>query len=173
MEETNPTTAPTLSRPVMDVQPQRSVPQPVQRDATPVSVSRSEPTPEDPVVEPAPDMPETPPTAETPTPPVSDSTTPPIAGMQLPPKHKAPILAIIIAILVAGGLIGLTVYVYLSTQNPDQNTDTSTAQQESTADTATPEDVDSTSQSLETELNTANDDTDLNPNDLSDETLGL
>lgn len=136
------------SRPVMDVRP-RSIPEPINRAA--------ETAPAPPVSSPAEPQPPALPTER------------PAA---LPPKAKAPIFAIITAILVAGALIGLTVFAFLKYQDSPTPSPSPTTTEQADNE-ATPTDVDQTTEDIDQELNNLNDDQDFDSNAISDETLDL
>lgn len=161
-------------RRMMDVQP-RSTPQPVQRTATqPVRASTPQPS-VTPSPAPAPPTPSVSVTSSatpsTPAVPATPDQAVALTGMTLPPKVKAPVAAIVLAVLVCLGLIGLTVFAYLKTQSDTKsNGDNQTTQQ---TEAITPEAVDASQESIDAEIGTTNDDQDFNAAELSDESLGL
>lgn len=118
-------------------------------------------------------------------PPVEPSPTPPSGHDDHQPPHsdtpaamphhsKTPVAAIVVAIIIALLLAGLTVYVYLKTKKdtpvPD---DTPTTSQQSSTPKATTSDVDQANSDLDASLKEAEASEDVGSNDLSDTTLGL
>ncbi len=86
----------------------------------------------------------------------------------MPPRARAPIAAIIVALIVAGGLAALTVFTFLKTQKQTQEkTETTTTQ------AVMPEEVDATTQAIDSELNTLNDTQDFDDSTMTDQALGL
>lgn len=84
------------------------------------------------------------------------------------PKTRAPIGAIILAVIVAGGLAVLTVYAYRQTNQPvteDIPTETTQAVEGS--------EVDSTSAEIEQSISELDDAEDFTESELSDSSLGL
>jgi uncharacterized protein HemX len=95
--------------------------------------------------------------------------------MAIPPKpvkHKsgAPIAAIIVAILVALGLVGVTVYAYMQSNKKTPATTTTTQQ---TTDKATTQDVDQASKDVDDSLKSLDANKDFPESDLSDQSLKL
>lgn len=101
---------------------------------------------------------------------------PALAAVAKPHKRsRTPILAVVIAVLVAGAFGVLAVLAYRNSQKPATNTDTSqqsTAKEEST-EKATPADVDETIDEIDKALNDTDDEADFDDNSLSDTTLSL
>jgi uncharacterized protein HemX len=159
---------PKTARTNIDIQ-SRPTPQPVQRETTqPVrpaddEVAESSQTPE---VTPVPS--ETQPTA-----PVDNPQTPELASLPFPERNRAPVAVIVIAIVVCIGLIGLTVFAFLKTNETETSNTDSNSSNQSQSEPATQEDVDSASQAVDQELETLNDDQDYTDTELSDQTLGL
>lgn len=173
------------SAPVMDVQP----PRPAQ-DVVDPAVSSEDSTPASPVtddmpsiadetglgVEPQQDasVPVAPPAPEAPAP---TDNKPNLSMPELPAhaKKKSPMLAILIVIVLALGLAGGAVYLYMKTKDSTKNTQTTNTTNTSNA-TETPitqADVDNTVKEVDDAVNSLDDTKDLNENDLSDATLGL
>ena len=86
-------------------------------------------------------------------------------------EHKAPVGAIIFAIIIAIGLAVLTVMAYQKTKSSteSQSDTTSESQQETTPEA----EVDSTEQAVDSDINAVDDEQDFNSSDLSDESLNL
>lgn len=172
MDDIKPTNA--TPRPVMDLHPQRPAVPPAERTAASLPVNRptSVPAPSS-----TPQVPSQPvaaapaPTAEGPNSPI-DFTQQTSAPVKLPPKHKAPIAAIVIALLVAAALIGLTVYIYFKAQNTVVPVDHSTTS-EAPSEAPSTNEIDATSESIDAELNSADENADFESDDLSDEALEL
>ncbi len=155
--------------PTMDIRP-RGIPQPVQRSPGGVLSKPSAPVaPAAVPVSPLPAVPTQSP-AKLPAQP-STTQTADLAGLTLPAKAKAPIAAIIIAVIVALGLIGLTIFAFYKTQNNAKSGDTTASQQPEKP--VTTEEVDATQTAVDKQLDTTNDAQDFSSNDLSDTSLGL
>lgn len=95
-----------------------------------------------------------------------------------PKKSNSPTAAIIVAILVALGLAGLTGFAFMQMQKKDKanNTQIPATQQAQKPEekTVTPEDVDSAAKDVEERLNTTDDAKDLpTAESINDQTLGL
>ena len=155
-----PITRPTTPRPVMDIRPARPAPtQPLQR----TSFAVVEPAPmATPTLEVQPQLP-----------PQSEehqevSQTPEIFPAKLP-KVKTPVAAIVIALLVGGGLIGLTIFGYMKTQDKENVATPDTT----TSETVTADDVNSTVTTTDEALEALDDTADFNEADFSDDALGL
>ena len=86
-------------------------------------------------------------------------------------QHKAPIGAIVLAVLVAVALAAVAVWMYMNNDNKDTATPAPTTSQQ-TQEVA-PSDVDETNKELDESLNQANDATDFGDDGLSDSTLNL
>jgi uncharacterized protein HemX len=98
----------------------------------------------------------------------------PFAVPDMPHKKTGtPIAAIAIAILVAVGLAGVTVYAYMKTQNETKSPYETGSQQTEQPASVTPADVDSTSKEIDDAVNSIDDSKDLPENELSDQSLGL
>lgn len=90
------------------------------------------------------------------------------------PKHSGtPVVAVVIAIVIALALAGLTVFAYLKTRNTSPDTNTTTTQPSTTASKATTKDVDNTSKDMDTALSSVDDTKDFAATDISDTALGL
>lgn len=85
-----------------------------------------------------------------------------------PKKHGKPVMAIILAIMVAAILAVFTVMAF-NKKDSGPSSDQSASQQED----VTPETVDGTEKEVDESLNAANDAQDFPENELNDETLGL
>lgn len=83
-------------------------------------------------------------------------------------KHKAPVGAIILAIIVAGVLAAATVYAYRQSNKPVTNQQTS-----ETSDKLDETDVDKTSEDVDNTVNEMDSASDFVESELSDTTLGL
>ena len=92
-------------------------------------------------------------------------------GDKTPHHHSAPLGPIIVAVIVALVLGGLTVYA-LKTKNPAAPT-ANTASTSKTATTVKSSDVSKTSDDVDSSLKQVNDTQDFNSNDLSNATLGI
>lgn len=168
---------------VMDVQPPKA--EPSLPSAPPVQQPHSQPASP---VTPAP-MPDTLPQAQTrpegsiapPEHPAADSR-PAIedhadhllAAHAASQHHKKPVVAIIVAIIIALALIGLTVLAYLQTKqdtHPQADHEPTPTNQPATQNTETT--VDDTSAEVNQALTTVDDTKDLPESDLSDQALGL
>lgn len=97
----------------------------------------------------------------------------PMAIPPTPVRHHTPVLAIIVATIVALGLAGAVVFMYLKNKDTD-GTETQTSQ---TAVVQKPAvsaaDVDNTSTDIDKNLTTIDETKDFVPTDLSDASLGL
>jgi hypothetical protein len=91
------------------------------------------------------------------------------ADKPMPPRARAPLAAIFVALLVSAGLIALAIYAYNNQQKSDTDPEPTTAQTETVDDQT----VQDTSDSIDETLNDLDDSTDFNEADTSDETLGL
>lgn len=94
------------------------------------------------------------------------------------PSHKsgAPLVAIVVAIVVALALSGVVIAMFLkSRNNSNLGGDTSSTNSKTTVakPLASPEDVDQASSDVDKSLNSVNDDTDFAATDISDQSLGL
>lgn len=88
--------------------------------------------------------------------------------------HKKPIGVIVIAAIVAIGLIGLSVYMYINSQpKPIDNSADTTDQTEEKKEEATPEAVDETTKEIDDNMDGLDDNADFSESELSDDTLGL
>lgn len=88
----------------------------------------------------------------------------------VPPKTRAPVVAIVVAVLVSGALIGLTAFAYFNNQKAAEQP----APESNAAVTpATADDVDDTTESIDEAINELDDNADFNETDVSDETLTL
>lgn len=92
-----------------------------------------------------------------------------------PPHHGMPVLAIIIATLLAIVLAGLVVYAYTQNQDGDidRNDSTKTSQPSEEKTEASPTDVDDTNKEIDGALKNADDAADFPETELSDTSLGL
>ena len=144
-----------MSRPVMDIRPQRPQTQPLPR-ANYTAQAPSAPA-SAPVQAPEPAVQ-----------PQDSAPTPRHEPTPQPPKAKKPVLAIMMALLIGSGLIALTVFAYLKTRKAD----VATTPPASVTQKATTSDVDSSLKSADDELNKLGN-TDLDANSLSDSNLGL
>lgn len=86
-------------------------------------------------------------------------------------QHKAPIGAIVIAVLVAAALAAVAVWMYMNNDNNESTTPAPTTSQQ-TQEVA-PSDVDETNKEIEESLNQADDASDFSDDGLSDSTLNL
>ncbi len=96
--------------------------------------------------------------------------------MAIPPapvhkKSGAPKAAIVVAIVIALALAGLTVFAYLKTQNGADSKTPSTSTDSSQK--ATTDDVDQATKAIDDSANSTNDTTDFPANELSDQSLNL
>lgn len=96
---------------------------------------------------------------------------------QLPPKaqHKAPLIAIFVAMAICLVLTGLVVFTYIKSKN-DTKTGTTTSSNSTTTvekPQASPDDIDQTSAEIDETLSSVNDDADFAASALSDQALGL
>jgi len=90
------------------------------------------------------------------------------------PKHKKPIGVIVVAVLVALGLAGLSVYMYMKNQPEPIDNNAATADPTDEKNTeATPESVDDATQEIDESMDSLDDNTDFSESELSDDTLGL
>lgn len=140
-----------IKRPVMDIRPQRNTMRPLPRAdfaaATPAAPAPA-PSPFDqPTPAPVPDQPPVP---------------------QLP-KTKAPIAAILLAVLIGGSLIAVAVFGYLKSQDKQNVAATPAA----TVQKATATDVDTTLNDTDAQLKQLDDAADFSGASLSDDSLGL
>lgn len=85
------------------------------------------------------------------------------------PKH-GPVLVIIIAVIIAAALIGVTVFAYMQSQDTKKDTDHPAEQ---TTAPATTGDVDNTTKEVDDAVNSVDDAKDMPESDLTDQTLGL
>ncbi len=90
------------------------------------------------------------------------------------PHTGAPIVAIVIAVVVAAGLAGLVIFSYIKARNSDaiKRTD-SNSQTVVEKPQASVSDVDTTTEEVDKALEQADDSTDFSETQLSDTTLGL
>ena len=105
----------------------------------------------------------------------SDSAPSPMA---IPPqaahKSKGPVVAITLALVVALALAGLVVFTYTKGKKNTDNTNSSAGPAPvETKPLASPADVDSTTQELESSLNKIDENKDFSSEELSDKSLGL
>lgn len=171
---------PNSSRPVMDIRPRAPLPQPaVRTPAAPARPAQVD-TPATPTVASAPttDVETQPAALAKPPAESTDKTTPsdqqPIAqpAASLPtelPHVKAPVAAIVIALLVGSGLMALTVFAYIKNQQKE----TAGRNTTSTATAVEPAEVDTVNQAMDEELTKLNDTEDFSDAQLTDEALGL
>lgn len=106
-------------------------------------------------------------------PPKAENTTTPHQETQpvkLPPRARAPIAAIVVAIFVSVGLIGLTIFAYNRQQAGDSPV-ANTTEESSTSETS--QTVQDSTESIDETLNSLDDTTDFSETDLSDQTLNL
>lgn len=89
---------------------------------------------------------------------------------KLPPRARAPITAIVVAVFVSIGLIALTIFAYNKQQANDKPA-TNTTVQSTTPDTT--QTIQDSSDNIDKTLNNLNDSTDFSETDLSDQTLNL
>lgn len=166
MEENNrPQSQPQASVPVMDIQPPKVAPVPDQPAQTPVA--------EQPVGPPEaiPSATDVPQGAEN-----NPAGIPVLAAQQTEHKsHRAPIVAIICAVVIAGVFATVAVLAYMSNPNAGTNGDTSQQPASSTVqeDTATATDVTETEKAIDDSLSGVDDAADYNDAEVSDTTLGL
>lgn len=162
---------PTATGQVMDIQATKPV-----AEATAVAPEAVVPQPE----ATTPDLAEPPQAAETENTTTADTpvdaqpgeeAAPLAAEAPKPQGHKRPLVPIIVAVLIALSLSGVAVFAYLNQQKKTETKQTS--QTTSPAPSATSADVDETNQAIDTDLNSANDDADLDDNTLSDTNLNL
>jgi hypothetical protein len=118
-------------------------------------------------------------------PPVSEQTAPSENNPQAAPilaaiapgrkSNRAPILAVITAIIISGIFAAVAVTMYLSNSDTKQSTDSSQQANSSTGqeNTATTEDVTATEKAIDDGLGGVNDATDYNEAGMSDASLGL
>lgn len=166
---------PGRSRPVMDIRPRPMAAPVARRPMAPVPPSR-------PAAVNAPMTPVAPPTNSAPTsaeplqsaPQDSAATEPEQAPDRQPfaapkPAKNTPIIPIVIAIVVATCLIGVTLFVFLHSKESDTSAGSETSQ----GTAVQPEEVEASSQAVEDELNTLDDAADFSEAEITDETLGL
>lgn len=172
MEDIKPPQPSQNPTPVMDIQPNRINPneQPMAGHEVPktISVSEQSPLPLQSTAS------SNEPTEATP----QDALKPAPLPITNPTQHKsyrAPILAILCAIIISGVFAALAVMVYVSNTETQPQADSN--QQPTTNSTqetpATAEDVTETDKAIDDSLSGANDATDYNDADVSDTTLGL
>lgn len=166
MEDNKPT-APQ----VMDIQPPKQ-PEPVAQPETPVTVTSEESqdmsindVQEAPVEEPAGDEVQ----AEIP------NDTPILAATaQTPHKAHTPVLAIVSALIVSGALAGLTVYSFMNSDQPKDNTTSQTTAIETPkVDKANAADVDTLNSTIDEDFKAIDDAADYDDAAVSDTSLGL
>lgn len=159
MEENNePQAQPQTTVPVMDIQPPKAAPvqAPVMEQAPAEAVPSSMGTTH---------------AAE------GDQAGIPALAAQQPEhkSHRAPILAIVCAVVVAGVFAAFAVLAYMS--NPDSGTNSDTNQQATSntpkEDSATAADVTETEKAIDDSLSGVDDAADYNDAEMSDTTLGL
>jgi len=173
----------TPAKQVMDVQPpQSSVPNVDVTQSAPVFTESAVPAPD-------PTPTDTPPTPEPIAPPESDpaviSAEAPVATDQPTDQaplaahpaesehhHKKPIVAVLVAVVVAFGLTGVAIFAYQDL-NKKKTADKAQTLPVTETDTTTPEDVDNANKEIDTNLNGTNDAADLDDNSLSDTNLNL
>lgn len=91
-------------------------------------------------------------------------------------KKKSPMLAILIIIVLALGLAGGAVYLYMKTKDSTKNTQATNNITDTTKTTEAPitqTEVDNTAKEVDAAVDNLDDAKDLNANDLTDTTLGL
>jgi hypothetical protein len=99
---------------------------------------------------------------------------PPYQQPTVPKGHKAPVVAIILAMIVCLALSGLIVYKFISSKKSNVGTTTSSNSNPTVAKPqASPADVDQTSSDVDQALNSVNDAADFSANAISDQSLGL
>ena len=150
--------------PVMDIQPAR-----------PVQIERPVPTPP-PAGAPVPEQPANPPAVPAPANETTEmtqgasETVPVLAAVATGHKsHRTPILAVVLAIIIAGAFAAVAVLVYLSNPGAQQSPNSNTVQE----DQATEADVTATDKAIDDSLSSTDDATDYNNAGVSDATLGL
>lgn len=127
-------------------------------------VSESTPPADTPPVDP----PQSPPSDTTPDAPAA---APPAA----PKKHGAPVVAILLAVIVAVALAGVAVFMYLKSKNAETLIKGSESSTQTVVEKpqASPSDVDTTTKEIDDTLTRADDAADFSANELSDTSLGL
>jgi multisubunit Na+/H+ antiporter MnhC subunit len=170
-QSSNPTATPTTGQ-IMDVQVSPTTPR-VENTSTPTSFIPTVEADDSPMHVPPQESTQD----ENPAPEQANDTDKPSEESQsqppaMPPAHKgsAPIAVIIAAIVIAIGLVGVTVYAYMQSQDKDEKTDTSQTQQ--TTPEVTGEDVDQTTADVDEALG-ATEEADFPEAELTDQTLGL
>lgn len=100
---------------------------------------------------------------------------PVLAAIAQPHKsHRAPIMAIVSAIVLTGVFAAIAVLAYTSDSNPKQAADSNQQITDTTQDNAaTATDVTETEKAIDDSLSGADDASDFNDADMSDTTLGL
>lgn len=96
----------------------------------------------------------------------------PLAAAPAPKSsgHKTPIVAIVLAVLIAACLAVFAIFAYNKSNEPAPAKQNDTSQ---TEDKATEADVDEVIQDVDQTLNGANDETDFDTNSINDSSLGL
>lgn len=182
MDQNNLTNNP-APRTVMDIRPQRPITKPVARPtiAPPPRANYAAPV-QQPAAQPASitnqqAVPKTEPaavhsvSATPPTPRNLEATfkPKPVPAKVPASRLRAPVAAIVVAVIVGLSLAALTVFAYFKGQDQQitENKPTSQTVQ------VQPEQVDESADAIDTELNSLDDASDFNTTDLNDETLGL
>lgn len=96
---------------------------------------------------------------------------------QSPPKpaHKAPVIAVFVAMAVCLVLTGLVVLAYVKSKNDTKTSTTSSSNGTTPVEKpqASPDDIDQTNNAIDESLSSVNDDSDFAASALSDQALGL
>ncbi len=95
---------------------------------------------------------------------------------QLPPKtHKAPLIAIFVAMAICLTLTGLVIFTYIKSKNDTKISNTSSSNSKTTVEKpqASPDDIDQTSNDIDQTLSSIDDAADFSTAALSDQSLGL
>jgi uncharacterized protein HemX len=96
----------------------------------------------------------------------------PVALLEAHRTNRTPVVAAILAVVIALAIAGLVYFVYTQSRD-DTKSDDTTMTQESTQTAATEDDVDTTNADLDKDLDAADDAADFAESDLSDTSLGL
>lgn len=88
-------------------------------------------------------------------------------------QHKAPVGAIVIAVLVALALAAVAVVTYMNNDKKEASTSTNAPATSQQTQEVAPSDVDTTNKEIDENLNKADDATDFSDDSLSDTTLNL
>lgn len=89
------------------------------------------------------------------------------------PRSKTPVLAIILAVIIAGGLAAFAIFTYVGSKDDKKAESTTQQTATKTQPAATSSDVDAASTDVDNIMGTVNDTTDFDENAISDAALGL